>query len=69
MKKHILHVHEGVKNYNCEQCGKSFSTMYRLKVHISCVHEGIRNYECEKCKYKNGKCCKMFLPIFLGRHS
>jgi len=45
LKKHMLHVHEGVK-YECEICGKE---VVNLRMHVKLVHEQIRNYKCPEC--------------------
>ena len=41
-------VHEKVREYNCDKCGKSFLQKGNLKLHIQRVHENIR-YNCDKC--------------------
>ena len=39
LKKHIMHVHEGLKNTNCDKCNKAFSLLGNLKTHIlSLIH-------------------------------
>jgi len=45
-RKHMLHVHEGVK-YTCELCNKE---VVNLKSHIRLVHKKIRSHECPECK-------------------
>ena len=40
MKAHIESVHDGIKNHQCEICGKSFALNTDLKRHIQKVHEG-----------------------------
>ena len=56
---HIRVKHED-KNYNCDSCGKSFSSGKILKRHISTFHEGrnhlgasdiqeYKNYKCDSC--------------------
>ena len=38
LKRHILQVHEGIKNHKCEFCGKSFVQSGTLNRHIQSVH-------------------------------
>ena len=42
-------VHEGVREFVCNQCGNHFSEAKNLKNHIKTVHEGIKDYKCETC--------------------
>ena len=51
LKKHmkITHVHEGMKNYKCDTCGKVCNRPGDLKKHVKFVHEGIKNYICMTC--------------------
>ena len=39
-------IHEGIKDHNCDLCGKDFSSASDLKRHIKCVHEGQKDYNC-----------------------
>ncbi|XP_063853162.1 putative zinc finger protein 840 [Scylla paramamosain] len=43
----------GVKNYECDECGKKFTTISRLNEHAF-RHTGVREFECDVC----GKCFK-----------
>ena len=49
LKKHNNTVHEGHKAYDCNTCGKSFTTLGNLKKHIHIVHEGHKDYNCDSC--------------------
>ena len=42
-------VHEDHKDYKCEDCGKSFSEVGKLKRHIHTDHDGHKDYKCEDC--------------------
>ena len=50
LKLHIKTVHDKIKDYNCDSCGKLFSTRSSLKNHIRIVHEGCKDYKCERCE-------------------
>ena len=42
-------VHEGVKKYKCDICGKPFGRLNAMKVHVMTVHEGLKNFQCGSC--------------------
>ena len=46
-------VHEGLKEYKCEFCDKSFGTNSELKSHISVHHPDWFNSEYSKCSWMN----------------
>ena len=63
LKSHIKGVHEGIKNFTCNVCDKSFSLHQSLKAHIKYYHE--TNGEGNKCDL----CNKTFtLPGTLKAH-
>jgi hypothetical protein len=55
VKSHKQVVHSGVKDFTCEQCGKTFSQKNGLQSHISGVHgqniAGKYQFQCDKCDY------------------
>ena len=48
-------MHEGLRNYICEKCHKSFSTPRNLKVHVDTVHEGLKQHKCALCEKAYGQ--------------
>ena len=53
LTNHIKTVHQHLRPYKCDQCGKSFGEAGTRKKHIEAVHEKIR-YPCtwEGCNYQ-----------------
>ena len=51
---HVARVHEGVKNFMCEECGTSFWRNSNLKKHVRDKH-GQKNFTCDKCSYKTSQ--------------
>ena len=49
MKTHIHTVHEGHKDYKCEDYGKSFTAAQTQQRHIHIVHGGHKDHKCESC--------------------
>ena len=49
MQNHISRVHKGLKNFDCEQCGKLFSAKNDLIKHVRIIHEKQRNFKCDQC--------------------
>ena len=39
LSEHIIHIHEGERNYKCDSCGKSFTKSGKLKNHIKTIHD------------------------------
>ncbi|XP_044767010.1 zinc finger protein 91-like isoform X6 [Coccinella septempunctata] len=54
--------HEKTLVYECDECGRGFSTEYLMKTHKQ-IHSGIKRYQCEFCPKKfateNYKNCHM----------
>ena len=42
-------VHEGIKNFKCNQCGKKYFENKGLKNHIKRKHDNIRDEKCNQC--------------------
>ena len=64
LKRHIDSVHEGLKNHNCETCGKDFNLKSTLRRHIRNVHEGLKNHKCDLCV--NAFTCKADLKAHIA---
>ena len=62
VNRHTETVHEGIKHYKCEVCGKEFSQKHKLEKHIIKVHPAIalpdikKHFPCSKCikNYETG---------------
>ena len=42
-------VHEGMKQNQCNHCGKIFTQAGNLRIHIKAVHEGVKEHVCNHC--------------------
>ena len=49
MKNHINVIHEGKKQFKCEDCKISFGFKESLKKHIICIHTTARPFKCDIC--------------------
>ena len=64
MKKHLVAVHEKIKNNVCEDCGSAFATKSNLSGHIESVHhKGDTQMKCEQCPYVAA--CKAYLKTHM----
>ena len=45
----INSVHNVQKDYKCDSCGKTFTTLGNLKRHINSVHNGQKDDKCDSC--------------------
>ncbi|CAB0034725.1 unnamed protein product, partial [Trichogramma brassicae] len=53
--RHQKKVHDGPKDYTCDQCEKKFANKRNLVLHMTTVHEGRKDYSCDKCEKKFGR--------------
>ena len=50
MRRHVIEVHEGRKNHTCNECGKSFARLEKLRQHENLHRENInRPFLCHQC--------------------
>ena len=49
LKAHMK-THEQIRNFKCDVCEKSFSSISALKKHFDGVHERIRKFKCNLCE-------------------
>ena len=63
LQKHIAHIHEGKKPFQCHLCGYKSPGAMDLKQHHSRVHEGDKEFKCEYCNASFDK------PNFLTMHN
>ena len=42
-------IHEGAKDFLCDDCGKSFGRKNDLQYHTKAIHEGIKDFESDEC--------------------
>ena len=49
LKKHILFVHEGQKNVECDVCHRAFSQEYNLRLHMKNMHAEADERELHTC--------------------
>ena len=50
IQRHIKLVHEKVKPYVCNICGKACSLEYNLEEHIRLCHSKVKLYKCRYCE-------------------
>ena len=55
LNQHIKTVHDGVKPFECDKCGKALPTKSELTIHNTTVHEGIKAFKCTKCDKSFGR--------------
>ena len=50
MRRHVIEVHEGRKNHTCNECGKSFARLEKLRQHQNLHQENVnRPFLCHQC--------------------
>uniref|UniRef100_A0A1B0DQD5 Uncharacterized protein n=1 Tax=Phlebotomus papatasi TaxID=29031 RepID=A0A1B0DQD5_PHLPP len=59
-------IHQGVKDYYCSRCNRSFATVTILRHHMM-RHEGIKNHECTICGVR--KVTNYELSIHMNTHT
>ena len=72
LKKHILAVHENVRDYQCDICKKAFPLKGDLNKHVQTVHEKIQAFQCQLCNHAHSSKSnlrKHILTKFINRPS
>ncbi|XP_072166196.1 uncharacterized protein [Diadema setosum] len=67
LKIHIQKVHEGVRKFHCQYCGRSMSTQGSLLDHER-LHTGEKPYECSDCG-KRFRLCQAYKTHKARKHS
>ena len=49
--KHARSVHDHIRDYKCDECGKSFVAKMKLELHIKAIHDKIKDQFCDQCNY------------------
>ena len=56
LKRHIMAVHDKIRNHTCDECGYATSTKSTLKKHWDAVHNmGDKKFKCENCPYSSAQ--------------
>jgi uncharacterized Zn-finger protein len=55
LKRHVLMVHDKVKDFHCDRCDQKFGLKGDLTRHITAVHLKQQNFKCETCERKFSK--------------
>ena len=50
-----MRVHEGLKCYNCEECGKAYGDKRNLDHHIDIIHQRLKKFPCAICGDRFGR--------------
>ena len=53
LRQHVKVVHQLIKDYKCEDCGKCFGQKSYLGLHEKIVHKKIRDNLCELCDFSS----------------
>ena len=54
-QRHVLGVHEKVKDHHCTLCDYETNRIDSLKIHNKSVHDKINYYHCALCDYKTSR--------------
>ncbi|KAJ8901384.1 hypothetical protein NDN08_007230 [Rhodosorus marinus] len=63
MKRHVIAVHQKIRDFECTHCMKTFTQSGHLHEHIRVVHSGVNVFPCSTCKKRFGAESKLLRHI------
>mmetsp|Transcript_4851 Transcript_4851/g.6751 ORF Transcript_4851/g.6751 Transcript_4851/m.6751 type:complete len:227 (+) Transcript_4851:847-1527(+) len=63
MKRHVIAVHQKIRDYKCTLCQKTFTQNGHLHEHIRVVHSGLNVFVCSTCKKRSGAESKLLRHV------
>mmetsp|Transcript_32077 Transcript_32077/g.125025 ORF Transcript_32077/g.125025 Transcript_32077/m.125025 type:complete len:479 (-) Transcript_32077:167-1603(-) len=58
MKRHVIAVHQKIRDFKCSHCGRAFTQSGHLNEHVRVSHTGINVFVCPVCKKTFGNKAK-----------
>ena len=47
--------HQGIKDFQCDNCERGFTSRQSLKEHVDTIHKGLRSFPCKQCGKSFGR--------------